>query len=144
MSNSLVCQVCGNAKYPTALCCKRCRKIIDRHGPRRKRGDAVRKPNIKARLRALKQAWDGEGFRCYYSKIRLIEDKENSKDPRYLTFDHRTPRRESDVVVAASVINDMKSDMTESEFKKMVIQLASRFEGGPFDERVFNLKHWKR
>jgi hypothetical protein len=143
LSNSLVCQVCGSTKHPAADYCKRCRRIIDRRGPRRERGDALQKPNKKARLRALKQAWDGERFRCYYSKIRLIED--NSKDPRYrLTFDHRIPRQESDVVVAAAAINDMKSDMTEIEFKEMVIQLASRFKGGSFDEGVFNLKHWKR
>jgi hypothetical protein len=101
-----------------------------------------RKPDKVARKQALKQAWDGEGFRCYYSGVRLIED--NSKDPRYLTFDHRTPRQESDVVITAAVLNDMKSDMTEDEFKAMVSQLASRFKGGTFDESVFNLKHWKR
>ena len=142
MRNSVACPVCGGTKNPTAHFCKRCRKIIDRPGPRRKKGDVVIKPNKDARRRALKKAWDGEGFRCYYSDIRLIED--NPKDTRYWTFDHRTPRNESDVVVAASLINDMKSDMTESEFKKMVIQLASHFKGGSFDNRVFNLKHWKR
>ena len=148
MGNSLVCQICGSPKHQLAYCCKRCKRIIDRRGPRRKRGDTLGKPDKearrKARLKALKNAWVGESFHCHYSGVRLVEDKENSKDPRYLTFDHRTPRKESDVVVAAYVINDMKSDMTESEFKKMVIQLASRFKGGPFDERVFNLKHWKR
>jgi len=93
-------------------------------------------------MQALKRAWDGEGFRCYYSGIRLVED--NPKDPRYLTFDHRTPRQESDVVVAAAVLNDMKSDMTEDEFKAMIIQLASRFKGGRFDENVFNLEYFRR
>jgi len=72
----------------------------------------------------------------------LIEN--NPKDPRYLTFDHRTPRQEGDVVVAAAVINDMKSDMTEEEFKRMIILLANHFNGGSFDEGAFDLKHWKR
>lgn len=102
-----------------------------------------KKPDNQARIRALKQAWDEQGFfRCYYSKIRLVED--NPKDPRYLTFDHRTPRQENDIVVAAALVNDMKSDMTEDEFKNMVLQLTNRFKGGTFDENAFDLKYWKR
>ena len=135
MNGSKVCEICGCIIHPQAYCCKRCKKLIDRV-------DIRRKPDKVARKQALKQAWDGEGFRCYYSGVRLIED--NSKDPRYLTFDHRTPRQESNIVVVAAVLNDMKSDMTEDEFKAMVSQLASRFKGGTFDESVFNLKHWKR
>lgn len=54
------------------------------------------------------------------------------------------PRDESDIVLAAALINDMNSDMSEDEFKIMVTQLASRFAGGTFDEAVFRLKHWKR
>ena len=46
-------------------------------------------------IAALQKAWDGEGFRCYYSGIRLNES--DSKNPRYLTFDHRIPRQEDDV-----------------------------------------------
>jgi len=106
------------------------------------RVDIRRKADKVARIQALKQAWDGDGFRCYYSGVRLIDD--NPKDPRYLTFDHRTPRQESDVVVAAAVLNDMKSDMTEGEFKAMIIQLAGHFKGGTLDESVFKLKYWKR
>ena len=98
---------------------KRCKKIIDR-------GNNKRKPDKKARLEALKQAWNGEVFHCYYSGIRLVEN--DSKDPCYLTFDHRTPRDEKDVVVAAAVINDMKSDLTEKEFKSIVIQLLKQDE----------------
>lgn len=93
-------------------------------------------------MRALQRAWDGESFRCYYTGITLVED--NPKDPRYLTFDHLTPRNETDIVVAAAVINDMKSDMSDGEFRAMVLELAKRFRGGKFDERVFNLKYWKR
>ena len=135
MSNSQVCEICEEEKHRQAHFCKRCRKLINR-GNRRTQVDK------KARVQALKIAWDGKGFRCYFSGIRLVED--NSKDPRYLTFDHLTPRQKSDIVVAAAVINDMKSDMSENEFKAMVIQLANRFRGGTFKENTFNLKHWKR
>jgi len=50
----------------------------------------------------------------------------NPEDPRYITFDHRIPRQEDDIVVAAACINDMKSDLSEDEFKAIVVQLARR------------------
>ena len=93
-------------------------------------------------MKALKKAWDGQCFRCHYTGVRLIDD--NPKDPRYLTFDHFTPREESEIVIVAAAINDMKSDMSDREFRHMVIQLAKRFSGGKFDEKAFELKHWKR
>ena len=136
MSESGICAVCGSPlHHPLASYCRRCKKLLDRV-------DIRSKPDKIARARALQKSWDGEGFRCYYSGIRLIED--NHKDPRYLTFDHLTPRREGNIVVVAAAINDMKSDMADDEFRAMVLQLASRFEGGEFDESVFDLKHWKR
>lgn len=129
------CKVCKSVVHPLAQVCKRCKKLVDRV-------DTRRKANKLARVAALKSAWDGEGFRCRYSGVRLVENDHRS--PRYLTFDHRTPREEDDVVVACACLNDMKSDLTEGEFRAVVMQLASRFQGGPFDERVLNLKHWKR
>jgi hypothetical protein len=38
----------------------------------------------------------------------------------------------------------MKSDMTDSEFRKIVMQLASRFSGGKFNERASRFRYWKR
>ena len=133
MSGSKACEICGNDVHPLAYLCKRCKDLINRG----------RKANKNARIQALKQVWDKHGFfRCYYSKVRLVED--NPEDPRYLTFDHRTPRQEDDIVVAAALVNDMKSDMSEDEFKNMILQLANSYKGGTFDESVFNVKHWKR
>jgi hypothetical protein len=129
------CPVCGAGRHPLAKFCQRCRNLINRV-------DTRRKPDREARARALKQAWDGSAFRCYFSGVRLVES--GSRDPRYLTFDHLVPRREETVVVAAACINDMKSDLSESEFRAVVRALASRFDGGEFDEHVFNLRHCKR
>jgi transposase InsO family protein len=135
MSQNKQCLVCDSPVHPMAQFCKRCKKVLDRV-------DMRRTPDRAARVEALRRAWDGEGFRCYYSGIRLVETK--CSDPRYLTFDHRTPRQEADVVLAAACLNDMKSDMTEAEFRAVVLQLVSRFQGGPFDEKVLELTHWKR
>jgi hypothetical protein len=136
VNKSECCPICGSPlHHPLASYCKRCKRLVNRVNIRKK-------PDKEARVRALCEAWDGEGFRCHYSGIRLVED--NPKDPRYLTFDHLTPGDEYNIVVTAALINDMKSDMAEDEFKAMVIQLARRFEGGKFDKNIFNLKHWKR
>jgi len=115
MENYKGCVICNDKIHFLAKYCKRCRRLIDRV-------DMRRKTNREARVQALKKAWNGENFRCHYSDIKLVED--NSKDPRYLTFDHRTPRNEQDIVITASIINDMKSDMDEDEFKAVVLQLA--------------------
>lgn len=130
------CEVCSTpTHHPQAPRCRRCKRLLNRV-------DTRRGFDREARLQALKGAWDGEAFRCYYTGIKLILD--NHGDPRYLTFDHRTPRVESDVVVAAAVINDMKSDLAEDEFRAVVTQLAQRFSGGRFDDAVLHLQHWKR
>ena len=129
------CEVCSAAIHPQAKLCKRCKKIIDRV-------DMRKKPDKAARIAALIRAWDGEAFRCYYSGIVL--DEIDHRNPRYLTFDHRIPRKEDDLVVASACINDMKSDLTEKEFRDMVISLSKKFEGGQFDGNAFDLEHWKR
>jgi hypothetical protein len=100
------------------------------------------KSNKFARVNALKNAWDGKHFKCFYSGIELEEI--DSKNPRYITFDHRTPRDEDDIVVTAACINDMKTDMSESEFRAAVVALSKVFQGGVIDAEVFNLKYWKR
>jgi len=130
------CPICGSPlHHPLASLCKRCKNLINRV-------DTRRKPDKQARIKALQQAWDGQAFRCYYTGIRLVED--NPKDPRYLTFDHLIPRQESKIVIVAAAINDMKSDMSDSEFRAMVLALAKHFAGDRFNERAFKLKHWKR
>jgi hypothetical protein len=135
MDDQKACGICGNERHALAQFCSRCKKLIDR-------ADRRRRPDKHARIRALKEAWDGKVFRCHFTGIKLIEN--NPRDPRYLTFDHRVPRQEDNLVVTAALVNDMKSDLAEEEFKAVVGQLASRFSGGKFDESVFNLAHWKR
>lgn len=136
MKQVRLCIICEfPLNYPNALYCKRCKRLLDRV-------DTRRNPNRAARVRALQESWDGKDFRCYYTSIRLVED--DSKSPTYLTFDHFTPRQEDRIVIVAQLINDMKSDMSDREFRAMVMELAKHFNGGEFNEKVFKLKHWKR
>ncbi|MFA5304750.1 MAG: hypothetical protein WDL99_03735 [Candidatus Omnitrophota bacterium] len=135
MKNSKECPICRGSTHFLANYCKRCKKLIDRV-------DMRAKINKEARIQALKRAWDGNSFRCYYTGIKLVEN--NHKDPLYLTFDHRIPRKEDDIVVAAAILNDMKSDMDENEFKAIIFQLAEHFKGKEIDEKAFEIKFWKR
>src|SRR3989442_12200958 len=108
MNRTGTCEICGQSKHAQATYCKRCKKLLDRV-------DTRQKADRQARVKALKEAWDGKAFRCHYSGVRL--DEADSKNPRYITFDHRIPRQDGDVVMAAACLNDMKSDMSEAEFK---------------------------
>jgi len=76
----------------------------------------------------LKNSWDGHVFRCFYSGVSLVEN--DSGHPRYITLDHRTARNEEDIVISASLINDMKTYMNENTFKEIVIALADHFKQG--------------
>ncbi len=136
LHNETTCDICGSSKHPLAKFCKRCKKILDRV-------DVRKKHNRDARIKALKASWDGTCFRCNYSGVRL-EEKDH-KLPLYITFDHRTPRKEDNIVITASAINDMKSDLSEAEFKSIIGKLAERFRtGASISEDIFKLKHWKR
>ncbi len=137
MSGLGSCEICKGPLQHTANLCKRCGKLV-------RRGNAGNKPDRRARIGALKQAWDGRSFRCHYSGVRLVDNHPAS--PRYLTFDHRTPGHEDDIVIAAALINDMKSDTDEDEFKRIVKKLANHFRGGPpvKEDALDRMLRWKR
>jgi len=50
-------------------------------GIRKKAGAII---DMKSREKALKQAWDGEGFRCCYTDFPIEEY--NPKSTKYMTF----------------------------------------------------------
>ena len=133
------CIICNAMlRHSLAKYCRRCGNIMGRfetHG----------KADVAARVKALQNSWDKENeyFRCHYSGIRLVDD--NYKDPRYVTFDYLTPLKGGELVITASIISDMKSDMSADEFKTIINQLAKHFEdGAEVDENIFKLKHYQK
>jgi hypothetical protein len=82
----------------------------------------------------MRASWcEKEGlFRCHYSGARLVE---RYPHPAYPTFDHTTARDGRKVTFVAALINDMKSVMTDEDFKLLVIEMAKRFQGLPFDQQ---------
>ena len=111
------CKVCGKPPMtPRHHYCKRCYRWC-----------SVRK-EIRARVRTLKKNLDRELdlFRCEYTGIVLNET--DNKDPAFLCFDHRIPRKRNDIAVSSSFANIMKSDLTWKEFPAAVIMLAHHFK----------------
>jgi hypothetical protein len=46
-------------------------------------------------------------------------------------------RYEASVVVTCALVNRMKTDLTDAQFKAMVCELARVFAGGTFSQRAF-------
>jgi hypothetical protein len=77
---------------------------------------------------------NAQAFVCYYTGVPLTEEYGST---RHATWEHLTPEDEGSVKLVADLVNRMKADMTDSEFRSMVAALARMFEGGDFDESVF-------
>jgi hypothetical protein len=111
------CVVCGADKHPRAYACTRCKRILDRIETRRDADGNPRRVNRNARLTALRTSWHDGAFHCAYTGIELIVDGTRWRDHRYLVFDHGTPGVESSVFVTCNLINRMKTDLTDQQFR---------------------------
>ena len=114
-----------------AYACADCTRLLDRIDIR------GWKRNLPARRAALRAAWDGQVFRCFYTGWPLTLSDPTS--PLHFTWEHRTPGSEDDIVVAAAIINAMKSDLTESQFRELVIHLGRHFSDLSYTVPVINL-----
>ena len=131
---SATCRVCGDDSYRGSFLCERCRRVYRRPEHRRDTDGSPRKIDKEARFRAMKKQWDGGSFRCFYTGI-VLSDKPGSRQSA--TWEHITPGKESTVVLVADLVNKMKANMTDREFKALVRALAVLFSGGAFDPRAF-------
>ena len=93
------------------------------------------------RTEALKRAWSRElgAFLCHYSGAVLTDD---AASPWHISFDHRTPGKDADLVVCAAAINSMKGVFTDLEFRRVVVQLGERFTGKRERIETFQPTHW--
>jgi hypothetical protein len=138
------CLICGDPKHPQAYACDRCRKILRRVEMRRDGKGKLRKPDREARIRALQEAWNADErcFRCFYTGVALNTD--DHRDHRYLSLEHQTPGDETEIVVVTALINRMKTDLSDEEFRRLVQALAASFAGQGFDERAFPDRAFRR
>lgn len=126
------CVICHKTLFPRSMFCPRCRKFI------------VNRNEKDARVRALIDAFDPEinGFRCHYIGVPL--ELIDFRSPWYLTFDHRIPGMKGDLLASALWINDMKSFLTETEFKAVVVEMARHIRlGTPFNKAVVNEERFR-
>ena len=81
------------------------------------------------------------GYICYYTGIKLnLDDPQN---PWYLVFDHWKPRDPRKIVITSSLINRMKTDLTEEEFWYFIRQLANYYRKGTVVKKR-KLSYWYR
>jgi hypothetical protein len=129
------CAVCRRAASGRSRYCPRCGRILDRA--------RISLP-VALIIAALIEAYDSaaDAFRCYYSGACL--DTDRPRNPFYLVFDHADPGG-SRAVVCARIINEMKKDLLEREFRIVVPALSDHMERGtPFDPGCIGFEKWKR
>jgi hypothetical protein len=127
------CLACGLEPLKGFLYCQRCRRILFSEAER------------TAKREALRKAYDAAagGFRCHYTGVLL--DLGDTSDPWHLSFDHRLPGRKGNIAVTSVIINNMKSELSDGEFRKVVVELAKHFETGePYDRDVIGFEYWDR
>src|SRR5438874_285316 len=128
---SPTCRICSNESFAGSFLCPPCRRLYYRAENRPGADGRGRKVDKTARFKAMKKQWRDDAFRCHYTDIALsIGDK---RSRRYATWEHVTPSDETSVVLVAELVNKMKADMNNAEFKRMVLALARSFDGVPFD-----------
>lgn len=112
-----------------AVLCPRCTRL---------RGSLVAKG---PRTEALRRAWNRNlgAFLCHYSGAVLTAEPCN---PWSIVFHCQTPGNCSDVVVCARLIHQFKSNLTELEFRQLVVQLSERFTGVRERIAAFMPTHW--
>ena len=131
MTMTNICRICQEPVPPRYKYCARC----SRHW-----SDFI---ETAAHILAMMAAWDpvAKGFRCYYTGV-LLEQTDRSS-PWYMTFDHRIPGRKGDLVLCAAWVNDMKTRLSEEEFRAVIMELdRHRITGEPFNMSVAKFEYW--
>jgi len=127
------CCLCDRRVYSRYSCyCLRCYHFVRAMDQRGLHRDAVER--IKKHVRK-------NGFVCEYTGIQL--NMTNPKSAWYFVFDHQIPGDERTVVLTFALLNEMKSDLTFKEFRRMIRQ----FYGCFFLGRQFTksrLRYWLR
>jgi hypothetical protein len=118
------CDICGRKSVPGSIYCARCRKFV------------FGKYEHQARRKALKEAWskDQAGFMCHYTGVKLEEN--DTRDPWYLSFDHRIPGKKGALDVSARFMNTVKATLTERQFLAVMDALDRHLDGAPFDKNI--------
>ena len=94
--------------------------------------------------KTVEAVWDyvrKHGYVCFYTGMLL--DMTDPHSPWYCVFDHWIPHDSSKIVITFSLLNDMKSDLTEKEFWYLIKALAD-YKCRHKKIRKIRLKYWDR
>ena len=64
-----------------------------------------------------------EGYVCAFSEIILEVDKGEFRRGDYASFDHSVPNRGERADLCSRIVNDLKSWMTDAEFRKFICEV---------------------
>jgi len=133
LAGDKVCAGCGHAAaLKGRKFCARCARI------------SFRMKHDRLFRECINEIWEyvrKYGFVCYYTGMPLELD--DPKSPWYLVFDHWMPRDPRKMVITSSLLNEMKSDLTEDEFWYFIRELANFFRYGTA-VRKRKLAYWLR
>jgi hypothetical protein len=85
---------------------------------------------------------EADAFRCFYTQVVVGED--DISDPFHFCFDHYIPVRSSHLVLTTDLVNSMKNELTEQEFRDAVDELLLHRDGKPFDVGRIAFRHWTK
>jgi len=127
------CDLCGKAVFSNkSKYCRRCSKFALRVKNKRLPPETVK---------AIFEYVRTYGFMCFYTGMSLNMDDPDS--PWHLEFDHWMPADPSKIVLTSRLLNEMKNDLTEVEFKYYIIELDNHKKKGT-RVRKKSLKFWYR
>jgi len=129
----VACIICSAAPKPGRIYCERCRPHI-----------MSRKMDKMKRRLALQKAWNKaqNAFLCLYSK-QPLEEKDLSS-PYWIEFDHVIPVKSSPFQAIWAVLNQMKRQLTDDEFRLALPMLRDHWKGAPFDKAAIPFKYWNQ
>ena len=130
--SSEACKICGKPPMKQGLYCARCKKAIFGH-----KEQAL----MEAVLIACYDKQQ-DGFRCGYTG--MVTDLDEPTGPYHLSYDHRFPGHPGNIVVCIFIVNLMKTQLSDDEFRIIVINLAKHFTTGePFDLGGVKFEYWR-
>jgi hypothetical protein len=132
-----LCLVCDAPSVLNSYLCVRCRPLKDRKDARLSQRD------FRKRLETMRHQLDRvrDVFLCHFTGAPMLTDGPKHH-PRFATWEHLDPRNDSEVVLACRLVNSMKGNMKEQEFKDMVAALAAKFAASDDKEHVFPDEAW--
>ena len=129
-AEELLCEVCSRPSGLRKYCatCERLLGSAKRYGIGR-----------AAAAEVLVDRWDGKAFICKYTEVPMT----TTGGARHATWEHSTPRDNTDVTLVAALINRTKVDLDIDQWHHLIKALyATRIQGQPFDKTAFP-KNWQ-